>query len=449
MPDTHYFTPTLAACQRPGTTPKSSIVVVGLGRIGLPTSLFFAQHGHPVHGVDIDPEQVRRVRAADVRLGEPALDNLLGELVSRRAFTASTVPREADTFLIAVPTPCQTDHSPDLSAVEAAARALAPHLRRGNLVILESTVPVGTTERLARWMAKARPDLRFPGAGSGPIDVHVAHCPERVLPGRIAEELSGNDRVIGGLTPACAARARDLYRPLVRGACLVTDARTAEMTKLAENTFRDVNIALANQLATLCEKFGVDVWRMIELANRHPRVDILRPGPGVGGHCVAVDPWFLIHAAPDQSQTGLLRAARAINDARPGQVVDRVVRAARRLNAAEECVVACLGLAFKADVDDLRESPAVAVVRGLAVKSRRPILVVEPHIDRLDAELETVGARLVSLEEATRAADILCLLVDHRAFRKLDPRRLAGKTVIDTRGIWTPILGEEPPCGSS
>ncbi|MGP9820450.1 UDP-N-acetyl-D-mannosamine dehydrogenase [Salinarimonas sp. NSM] len=406
------------------------VSVVGLGYIGLPTAAVLANRGIDVIGIDVDPRVVETLSRGEVHILEPDLDVLVRAAVNGGLFRASLTPEPASVFMIAVPTPFKEDRSPDLAYVEAACRAIAPVLARGNLVILESTSPVGTTEHVARWLAEERPDLRFPGA-QGEIDVHVAHCPERVLPGRILRELVENARVIGGLTPACAEKARDFYKVFVSGKCLLTTARTAELCKLTENAFRDVNIAFANELSLIAERVDVDVWELIALANHHPRVQILQPGPGVGGHCIAVDPWFIVDSAPEESR--LIRTAREVNDYKPHWVVGKVRAAAERFKAPR---VACLGLAFKANVDDLRESPAVHIVDELAKSGVGEIVAVEPHIRALPRQL--AGHANVTLADlrAIEDADIVVCLVDHEAFRSIDPKRLMSKVVIDTRGIW-------------
>ena len=416
---------------------RPRVSVVGLGYIGLPTAAVLASAGHDVVGVDVDPAVVELVNRGEVHIVEPDLDGLVRGAVLSGRLRAVHEPEPSDAFVIAVPTPFKSGHRPDLGFVEQAARAIAPKLRRGNLVILESTSPVGTTEKLAEWLAAARRDLAFPLAGGPAPDVHLAYCPERVMPGSIVSELVKNDRVIGGLTPGCAARARELYQSFVRGQCVVTDARTAEMTKLTENAFRDVNIAFANELSVICHEVGINVWEMIALANRHPRVNILNPGPGVGGHCIAVDPWFIVDSAPSSAR--LIRTAREVNDGKPQWVlarVDEAVASARR-ELGRDVTIACLGLAFKANVDDLRGSPALEVTAALADHAGRRLLIVEPFADALPAPLAgRPGVELADLETALGAADVVVLLVDHAPFRTVDRARLAGKAVIDTRGVW-------------
>ncbi|UER55660.1 UDP-N-acetyl-D-mannosamine dehydrogenase [Kineosporiaceae bacterium SCSIO 59966] len=423
---------------------RGRLVVVGLGYIGLPTAAAFATQGLDVVGVDVNPATVEAVNRGEVPFVEPDLGVAVSGAVRLGRLSASTDVPAADTYILAVPTPLQADRTADLSAVRAATDALAPRLRGGELVILESTSPPGTTEQIGHWLAEARPDLAVAGvtADRSGDPVLLAHCPERVLPGRIMIEIVTNDRVIGGVTPEAAERAAAVYRLIVQGRLLLTDARTAELSKLAENAYRDVNIAFANELARVCERLGVDPWEMIDLANRHPRVNILRPGPGVGGHCIAVDPWFVVAAAPEDAT--LIRTARQINDDQPGRVAAHVatlVAQAARDGAAgrggRPVRVAALGLAFKANVDDLRESPAVDVVERLRGLVDAPIDVVEPHVAALPAELAGLdGVELVDLPTALGRADVVVLLVDHDEFREVPAEALGRALVHDTRGLW-------------
>lgn len=417
---------------------KSKVSVVGLGYIGLPTAAVLASAGHDVIGLDVNPHVVEVVNRGGVHIVEPDLDGLVRGAVLSGRLRAVLAAEPADTFIIAVPTPFRNDHQPDLTYVEMAARSIAPHLRAGNLVILESTSPVGTTEKLATWLAAERPDLAFPaGAGSLP-EINIAYCPERVLPGSIVSELIKNDRVLGGLTPHCALRARKFYESFVRGQCIETDARTAEMTKLTENSFRDVNIAFANELSLVCDELGIDVWELIALANRHPRVNILNPGPGVGGHCIAVDPWFIVDSAPRSAR--LIRMAREVNNSKPEWVINKVAEAvdAAQHRLGRGVVVACLGLAFKANIDDLRESPSLEIVEQIA--GRRlgyRLLVVEPYVAVLPPGLAGQDhIELADFDTALALADVIVLLVDHVQFQSVDRAALADITVIDTRGIW-------------
>jgi UDP-N-acetyl-D-mannosaminuronic acid dehydrogenase len=414
--------------------PFSRVCVVGLGYIGLPTAAVLASRGVEVIGVDVSPNVVNTLKAGGIHIVEPELDIVVRSVVEGRRLRPVAIPEPADAFVIAVPTPFKAGYKPDLSYVEAAAASVAKVLAKGNLVILESTCPVGTTWQVARWLAQARPDLSFPHQAGSDADVSIAYCPERVLPGRALRELVENDRVVGGMTPACGQRAKALYEIFVSGKCLVTDANTAEMVKLTENAFRDVNIAFANEISLVCDKLGIDVWQLIRLANHHPRVKILQPGPGVGGHCIAIDPWFIVDSAPELAR--LIRTAREVNDGKPSFVLDKVRAAVRQANAAKP-VIACLGLSFKAGVDDLRESPAVEIVHQLATEGIAELHVAEPHIDRLPRQLQEFNSvRLTGAEQAVRAAQVVLLLVNHKAFAAIPRECLAGKKVIDTRGFW-------------
>lgn len=413
--------------------------MVGLGYIGLPTAVVFALRGVNVLGLDVNARAVETVNRGETHIVEPGLDDALRRVVEAGHLRATTTPEPADAFLIAVPTPFRHDsggHDPDLSYVEAAARAIAPVLKPGDLVVLESTSPVGATEAMAAWLAQERPDLTFPQTHGEGSDIRVAHCPERILPGHALTELVSNDRIIGGMTPACATRARTLYKLAVEGDCIETDARTAEMAKLTENSFRDVNIAFANELSLICDRLGINVWELIRLANRHPRVNILQPGPGVGGHCIAVDPWFIVAQAPEEAR--IIRTAREVNDAKPEWVLAKVHQAVAE-HAAETgrpARIACLGLAFKPNIDDLRESPALAIATRLAGIYPGQVDVVEPFITDLPAALAG-RAGLIPSGQAAQTADVLVLLVDHSDFRAMPVPRRAGLRLIDTRGVWT------------
>ena len=408
------------------------VCVVGLGYVGLPTAALLATNDVEVVGVDVDSERVTMINSGVTPIAEPHLDMMIRGAVASEKLRAQEEPAAADAFIMAVPTPFKSGHAPDLSHLREAAEKLARVLEAGNLVVLESTSPVGTTEALCEWLAKARPDLSFPDSNGESSDIRVAYCPERVLPGQILTELLNNDRIVGGITRACAAAATALYETFLHGSCSVTTVRTAELAKLTENAYRDVNIAFANEISLVCNALDIDPWKLIELTNQHPRVDVLRPGPGVGGHCIAVDPWFIVHAAPEL--TPLIRAARQVNDDKPLWVVDQVLAACRKLKRPD---VACLGLSYKADVGDLRESPSIDVVQRLRASISGRVLVVEPHIKTLPRELAH-GKRieLVDLDEALTAAEVIVLLTDHWLFRDIDPHRLASKPVIDTRGIW-------------
>jgi len=414
-----------------------TISVIGLGYIGLPTAAVFASKGKHVIGVDINVHAVETINRGDIHIVEPELGDVVREAVQAGHLRATTQAEAADAFLIAVPTPFMGDHQPDLSYVKAAALSIAPVLKAGDLVILESTSPVGATEQMAEWLAEARHDLRFPQHGDD-CNVHIAYCPERVLPGKVMVELLDNDRVIGGMTPACSARASDLYRIFLRGECVETNARTAEMCKLTENSFRDVNIAFANELSLICAEQGINVWELIALANRHPRVNILQPGPGVGGHCIAVDPWFIVAQNPDLAR--LIRVAREVNDAKPTWVLDQVrQQLAECLTAsgkrASEVTIACFGLAFKPNIDDLRESPAMTVAHLIAEWHSGCTLVVEPHVSKIPARLAD-EATLVSIDDALQQADILVMLVDHAQFRAIPMNQITQPWIVYTKGVW-------------
>jgi UDP-N-acetyl-D-mannosaminuronic acid dehydrogenase len=405
------------------------ICVLGLGYIGLPTASIFATKGKKVLGVDVVQRVVDTINQGNIHIEEPDLDILVRAAVQSGNLSAATKPSPASTFIIAVPTPFekQTDGSlqPDLSYIKSAASAIAPVVKKGDLIILESTSPVGTTELIRDW-------LRNETKGRLEIDdLLFAHCPERILPGQMLKELVTNDRIAGGLTPEASQRAKELYEIFCSAEIFLTDARTAEMAKLTENSFRDVNIAFANELSLICDSLGIDVWELIRLANRHPRVNILQPGPGVGGHCIAVDPWFIVAACPSQAR--LIRTAREVNDSKPGHVVRQVLDRASRFKNPQ---IACLGLTFKANVDDLRESPALEITHELAAHFPNQILVSEPFISALPAKLES-RAQLLPPEVAVEKADIVVLLVDHRAFKRITKRLLAERVVIDTRGLWS------------
>lgn len=396
---------------------NTRVCVMGLGYIGLPTASLLGTRGYIVRGVDISSRVVETINQGKIHIVEPELDILVKSAVQSGNLVAALEPAEADVFIIAVPTPFRDGRQPDLSYVEQATRAIAPYLRPGNLVILESTSPVGTTDEIVATL------LAEYGHAVG-TEVFVAHCPERVLPGRILVELVENDRVVGGINEASTQRAVEFYEGFVRGEVLATTAKTAELVKLTENSFRDVNIAFANEISMIAESEGINTWEVIELANRHPRVNILQPGPGVGGHCIAVDPWFLVHRSPQQAR--LIRVAREVNDYKPLWVLERVRTKAAKFRSP---VIGCLGLAFKADVDDLRESPAMDIVRQLQREQVGQLLICEPNL-KSHPEFELIG-----MTEVLREADIILLLVDHKPFRKIRAADLKEKVVIDTRGI--------------
>lgn len=418
----------------------SKIAVVGLGYIGLPTAALFASRQREVIGIDINPYVIDTINRGEIHFIEPELDIVVHAVVSEGFLRATSVAEPADVFLIAVPTPFKDQHEPDLSYIESAARAIAPVLKAGDLVVLESTSPVGATEQLAKWLADACPHLTFPHIEGEDAEIRIAYCPERVLPGRVLHELVENDRIIGGMTPKCSEMATHLYKIFVEGECIITDTRTAEMCKLTENSFRDVNIAFANELSMICDKLNINVWELIRLANRHPRVNILRPGPGVGGHCIAVDPWFIVSSAPEQSK--LIKTARQVNDSKPRWVLEKVMKAIADFlqdnpeKMPHDVSIACLGLTFKPNIDDLRESPAVTVVEHLVSVHKGPILIVEPHIKKLPVKLFNI-ASLVNEETAFKEADIVVVLVNHKVFVDRNLERFPSyRKMIDVTGTY-------------
>lgn len=418
---------------------SKTISVIGLGYIGLPAAAMFASRKVKVIGVDVNAHAVETINKGQIHIVEPELDMIVHAAVSEGYLRATNKPESADAFIIAVPTPFKDNYEPDLSYVLAVAESIAPVLKRGDVVILESTSPVGTTEKMVQVLADARPDLKFPtGPDDDEIDVCIAYCPERVLPGHVVRELVQNDRIIGGLTKKCSQMAIDVYRIFVEGELLVTDARTAEMSKLTENSFRDVNIAFANELSLICDKLNINVWELIKLANHHPRVNILQPGCGVGGHCIAVDPWFIVSKTPEEAK--IVRLAREINDHKPEWVQRKVTEAVENSIADgldnSNLRIACLGLAFKPDIDDLRESPALEITRALAVKYPGQVMAVEPNIHSLPSKLKDLDVKLTSLDEAQKTADILVILVDHKQFKVAQPVLRAQQKIVDTKGIW-------------
>lgn len=411
-----------------------TVSIVGLGYIGLPTAAMFASRKINVIGVDVNQSAVDTINSGSIHIEEPDLEAVVYSAVSKGHLRAVTTPESSDAFLIAVPTPFKhqsnDQHIPDLDYIQSASKSIAKVLKKGDLVILESTSPVGATDQMAKWLAAARPDLSFPQQAGSQSDIRIAYCPERVLPGHVLRELVENDRVIGGMTPKCSQLASELYKTFVMGECVITDARTAEMCKLTENSYRDVNIAFANELSLICDRLQINVWELIKLANRHPRVNILQPGPGVGGHCIAVDPWFIVHSAPQEAQ--LIKVAREVNDHKPHYIVKAISEKAKGLN---EPVIACLGLAFKPDIDDLRESPAMEIVHMLAKNNIGKLLVVEPHVPALPESLiGSSGIEFVECLDAIERSNIVVLLVNHGAFNQITKAHLEGKIVIDTRG---------------
>ncbi len=416
-----------------------TISVVGLGYIGLPTAAMFASRKKKVIGVDVNQHAVDTINRGEIHIVEPDLDMLVSAAVQQGFLKAVTTPEAADAFLIAVPTPfLPTENEgdipkPDLRYIEAASKAIAPVLKKGDLVILESTSPVGATEQMAEWLSEARSDLTFPQMHGESADVNVAHCPERVLPGHVVTELVQNDRVIGGMSKRCSERSVELYKTFVMGDCVITNSRTAEMAKLTENSCRDVQIAFANELSMICDELDIDVWELIALANRHPRINILQPGPGVGGHCIAVDPWFIVSKTPELAK--LIKTARDVNDKKPEWVIDKVkIALAEFLQAnpsktAKDVTIACYGLAFKPDIDDLRESPALDITESIAEFHIGEVLAIEPNIESINHE----KIKLVTIDESLNKTDIHVMLVDHQQFKKF---KLHDSFVIDTKGIW-------------
>lgn len=415
----------------------TKISVIGLGYIGLPTAILLAKNNVFVIGVDVSSHVVSSVNAGKLHIVEPGLDAVLRSVVAKGNLRAVTAPEPADAFIVAVPTPFTAGHKPDVSYIKAAAEALAPVLKKGSLVILESTSPVGTTKDLADWLAEARPDLSFPQQAKDNADVQIAYCPERVLPGKVLQELVSNDRVVGGMSAKASEMATELYRIFVKGDITVTNAHTAEMCKLTENSFRDVNIAFANELSEICDKLHINVWELITLANRHPRVNILQPGCGVGGHCIAVDPWFIVDTTPQEAR--LIRMARLVNDHKPEWVVEKVkaaiadVLTRKTEKSMADIVVACLGLAFKPDIDDLRESPAVKLTNMIAALGCK-VVAVEPNIKKLPRILSD-NVSLVTLAEALSCSDITCLLVGHSEFKSNAEHIQKKDPLVDVVGI--------------
>ena len=412
----------------------NTISILGLGYIGLPTAAVLANSGRLVIGVDINPRIVETINQGQVHIIEPELELAVQQAVEKGQFFATTEVQPADAFIIAVPTPL-TNNQPDISHIHSAVLAIAPVLRKGNLIILESTSPVETTEKMAKWLTEARPDLSFPIQNQIESDIYIAYCPERILPGKAMTELLENDRVIGGLSEKSTEQAVALYQIFAKGQCLKTDARTAELCKLVENSFRDVNVAFANELSMICDELKINVWELIKLANHHPRVNILQPGAGVGGHCIAIDPWFIVSNSPKYSR--LIRTAREVNDSKPHWVLEKVKQLLVEYTIAKDCkpsevTIACLGLAFKPDIDDLRESPALMITQQISSWHRGSVLAVEPNIQSLSLD----NIELIDLNDALAQADILVLLVDHTPFKKVSLEQISQRYIMDCRGVW-------------
>jgi UDP-N-acetyl-D-mannosaminuronic acid dehydrogenase len=402
---------------------NKTVCVIGLGYIGLPTAALLASNGYDVVGVDLNRYAVETINRGQIHIVEPDLDAFVRSAVSAGKLKAFTEPQAADIFIICVPTPFHEGEGipqPNIDYVLAATNSIAGFVKPGDLVILESTSPVGTTEKMSEVLE---------GAGVDTTKISIAYCPERVLPGKIMTELVENDRVVGGLTPEATKLVADFYRTFVRGEVLETESRTAEMCKLTENSFRDVNIAFANELSMICAKEGINVWNLIQLANRHPRVNILQPGAGVGGHCIAVDPWFIVARDPENAR--LIRSAREVNNFKTAWAIDQIKIAAADASArvGRKPKVACLGLAFKPDIDDLRESPAVHIAEAL-VSQGYDVIAVEPNIEKHDR------FTLSSLEDALQKADVIAVLVKHRQFANDSGRKqLQTANALDFCGV--------------
>lgn len=412
-----------------------TVAFVGLGYIGLPTAVIMANHGLKVHGIDINAANVERINRGEVTIVEPGLEEQLKQAVASGNLQASTEMVHADVYVIAVPTPFKENYEGDLSYIMSAAEAIAPQLRGGELVILESTSPPQTTRKMAAHILELRPDLVADGTENpeGKPVIYFAYCPERILPGKAMEELITNSRIIGGQTPRATEIASEIYGAFCTGELAATDDVTAEMAKLTENSFRDVNIAFANELSLISDNLGINVWELISLANKHPRVNILQPGPGVGGHCIAVDPWFIVSS--DRENSNLIRTAREVNDGKPDWVLGKVEEA---IGPVAEPVIAALGLAFKPNIDDLRESPAMDITARLAKRfPAAQVLAVEPNVSELPSKLKDISnIEFADYESAIERTDVVLLLVDHDEFQAVPATALAGKQIIDTKGIW-------------
>jgi UDP-N-acetyl-D-mannosaminuronic acid dehydrogenase len=412
--------------------------VLGLGYIGLPTSAVLASKKFKVKGVDVNPKVIKTVNKGKIHILEPGLEELVSKGVSEGFLSASYKVEKADVFIIAVPTPFEKNHKPNLEFIESAIRSIAPVLEANNLIVLESTSPVGTTEKIIEWLSQDRPDLSLPEYGSpnSNSNIMIAYCPERVLPGDVINELQENDRIIGGVTTKCSEFASSVYSKIFGVKCFITDSRTAELAKLVENSYRDVNIAFANELSLICDNLDINVWELIKLSNHHPRVNILQPGPGVGGHCIAVDPWFIISSSPNEAK--LIHTARKVNDHKPEFVLKKIYQLTSKLNKnISELNISCLGLTFKPDIDDLRESPAVLITEKISLMGFKNTFIVEPNIDIIPTSLNKSNVSLKTLDVGINQADIIILLVDHTVFKSMDLSLLSGKQVLDTRGIWS------------
>ena len=395
----------------------NKICVIGLGYIGLPTAALLANKGYDVHGVDVVQSTIDTINRGEIHIVEPELDTFVQAAVKSEKLKATLIPIEADVFIIAVPTPFHEGFVPNIDYVISATRAISSYVKEGNIVILESTSPVGTTDRVEEVLKEEGVDTS---------KLYIAHCPERVLPGQIMRELVENDRIVGGTTSQATEKTVEFYKTFVDGEVLSTDAKTAEMAKLTENSFRDTNIAFANELSMLCDKFGIDVWELISLTNRHPRVNVLQPGAGVGGHCIAVDPWFIVHAGGEDAK--IIRTAREVNTYKTEWAIEKVKNAALTFENEHKrkARVACMGLAFKPNIDDLRESPALYITRQL-IADNLDLLAVEPNIETF-SEFD-----VLHYEDAVAQADVIVFLVGHSEFANLEIAK--NKIVIDFCGI--------------
>ncbi len=407
----------------------NTLTIIGLGYIGIPTAVFFANNGVKVQGFDINENIVNLLNLGKINIVEPGLEEMVLNAVKAGNLVANTVIKPADAFIISVPTPFKENHQPDLKYIESAVKSISTVVKKGDLIVLESTSPVGTTEQVATWLQEYCPELNITGANNK-SDVYVAYCPERMIPGNVFE-LVENDRIIGGINPESTQKAIELYSIIAKGELLKTNSRAAEMSKLTENSYRDVNIAFANELSIICDRLNIDVQELIELANHHPRVNILQPGCGVGGHCIAVDPWFIISKTPEQAK--LIKQAREVNDYKPQFVIEKVEKAVKDLGI-DNAKITCFGLAFKPNIDDLRESPALQICKTLAEKFSN-VSAVEPNISVLPKSLEDKGVKLVSLEDGLNS-DVLVMLVEHKEFKNVKFNKSDLQKLIDTRGIW-------------
>jgi UDP-N-acetyl-D-mannosaminuronic acid dehydrogenase len=412
-----------------------NVSVIGLGYIGLPTAAILASRGVNVFGVDTNPHIVKTINEGKIHIVEPGLEALVAKSVRSRKLKADSFINKSDVFIISVPTPFHNNYEPDLSYIKLAIANLAKVLESGNLIILESTCPVGTSEKISKWLSEIRNDLTFPTKDSEiPSDIAIAYCPERVIPGNIITEIVNNDRIIGGISENCSIKAKNLYQLFVEGECITTNARTAEMCKLAENSYRDINIAYANELAKICDELNINSWELISFANRHPRVNILKPGPGVGGHCIAVDPWFIVSTNPQSSI--LIRSARQINGGRPDYVFDRIIKTINNSGLdISKTKVLTLGLSYKPNVDDIRESPALLIAEKVAHYGFAMHYVVEPNLDSISDLFKNTDTKKVELEYGLNNAHVILVLVDHNEFKEINFNKLTNAIIIDIAGI--------------